>query len=51
VRIDLKDYQVAVAKAEADLADAEATLQGSRTEVPITVAAMLLRLWPALSAN
>jgi membrane fusion protein (multidrug efflux system) len=36
VRIDPKDYQVAVAKAEADLADAEAALQGSRTDIPIT---------------
>jgi membrane fusion protein (multidrug efflux system) len=36
VRIDPQDYQVAVAKAEADLADAEAGLQGSRTDVPIT---------------
>jgi membrane fusion protein (multidrug efflux system) len=36
VRIDPQDYQVAVAKAEADLADAEAALQGSRVDVPIT---------------
>jgi membrane fusion protein (multidrug efflux system) len=36
VRIDPKDYQVGVAKAEADLADAEAALQGSRTDIPIT---------------
>ncbi|MGA2591331.1 MAG: HlyD family secretion protein [Bryobacteraceae bacterium] len=36
VRIDPRDYEVAVAKAEADLADAEAALQGSRTDVPIT---------------
>jgi membrane fusion protein (multidrug efflux system) len=36
VRIDPSDYQVAVAKAEADLADAEAALQGSRTDIPIT---------------
>jgi len=36
VRIDPRDYQVAVAKAEADLADAEAALQGSRTDIPIT---------------
>ena len=36
VRIDPNDYQVAVAKAEADLADAEAALQGSRTDIPIT---------------
>jgi len=36
VKIDPRDYQVAVAKAEADLADAEATLASSRTDVPIT---------------
>lgn len=36
VRIDPNDYQVAVAKAEADLADAEAALQGARTDIPIT---------------
>jgi membrane fusion protein (multidrug efflux system) len=35
VRIDPRDYQVAVAKAEADLADAEAVLDSSRTDVPI----------------
>jgi membrane fusion protein (multidrug efflux system) len=36
VRIDPRDYEVAVAKAEADLADAEAALQGSRVDIPIT---------------
>jgi len=36
VRIDPQDYQVAIAKAEADLADAEAALQGSRVDIPIT---------------
>jgi membrane fusion protein, multidrug efflux system len=36
VRIDPQDYQVAVAKAEADLADAEAALQGSRVDIPVT---------------
>jgi membrane fusion protein (multidrug efflux system) len=36
VRIDPKDYEVAVAKAEADLSDAEAALEGSRTDIPIT---------------
>jgi membrane fusion protein (multidrug efflux system) len=35
VRIDPKDYQVAVAKAEADLADAEAALETSRIDIPI----------------
>lgn len=36
VKIDPRDYEVAVAKAEADLADAEAGLESSRTDVPIT---------------
>jgi membrane fusion protein (multidrug efflux system) len=36
VRIDPTDYQVAVAQAEADLANAEAALESSRTDVPIT---------------
>jgi membrane fusion protein (multidrug efflux system) len=35
-RLDPKDYQVALAKAKADLADAMATLASSRTDVPIT---------------
>jgi membrane fusion protein, multidrug efflux system len=36
VRIDPRDYEVAVAKAEADLRDAEAALEGSRIDIPIT---------------
>lgn len=36
VRLDPKDYEVAVQRAEADLADAEAALEGSRTDVPVT---------------
>jgi membrane fusion protein (multidrug efflux system) len=36
VRIDPKDYEVAVAKAAADLADAEAALESSRIDIPIT---------------
>jgi membrane fusion protein (multidrug efflux system) len=36
VKIDPRDYEVAVAKAEADLADAQAALDSSRTDVPIT---------------
>jgi membrane fusion protein (multidrug efflux system) len=36
VVLDPKDYEVAVAKARADLADAVATFQSSRTDVPIT---------------
>ncbi len=35
-RIDPKDYGVVLAQAEADLAAAEASLQSSRTDVPVT---------------
>src|SRR4051812_10164543 len=35
VRIDPKDFEVAVAKAQADLAEAESSLVGSRADVPI----------------
>jgi membrane fusion protein, multidrug efflux system len=35
VKIDPRDYEVAVEKAEADLADAQAALESSRTDVPI----------------
>src|SRR5579871_1067669 len=35
-RIDPKDFEVALAKAEADLADAEAALETSRIDIPIT---------------
>jgi membrane fusion protein (multidrug efflux system) len=35
VRIDPRDYEVAVAQAEANLSDAEASLQSSRINVPI----------------
>lgn len=35
-RIDPKDYEVALAQAEADLAAAEASLEGFRTDVPVT---------------
>jgi len=36
VVLDPKDYEVAVAKARADLADAVATYQSNRSDVPIT---------------
>jgi len=36
VRIDPRDYEVAVAKADADLRDAEAALESSRLDIPIT---------------
>ena len=35
LQIDPKDYQVAVARAEADLADSEAALETSRIDIPI----------------
>jgi membrane fusion protein, multidrug efflux system len=35
VELDKTDYQVTVARAEAELADAEASLQSARTEVPM----------------
>jgi membrane fusion protein (multidrug efflux system) len=38
VRLDPKNYEVAVAKAKADLDDAIASLQTSRTDVPLTTA-------------
>jgi membrane fusion protein (multidrug efflux system) len=36
VRVDPRDYQVAMDKADADLHDAEAALESSRIDVPIT---------------
>jgi len=36
VRLDARDYEVALAKAEADLGDAEAALESSRIDIPIT---------------
>jgi membrane fusion protein, multidrug efflux system len=36
VRFDPRDYEAALAKAEADLADAEAALETSRIDIPIT---------------
>jgi membrane fusion protein (multidrug efflux system) len=35
VKIDSRDYEVALARAQADLADAEATFEAARTGVPI----------------
>jgi membrane fusion protein (multidrug efflux system) len=51
VRIDPKDFEVAVAKAEADLADAEAVLEGSRTDIPITSINTASQLKTANSAH
>jgi membrane fusion protein (multidrug efflux system) len=36
VKLDPKDFEVAIAKARADLADAIATLQSTRTDIPVT---------------
>ena len=36
VKLDAKDFEVAVARAQADLNDAFASLEGSRTDVPLT---------------
>jgi membrane fusion protein (multidrug efflux system) len=50
-RIDPKDYQVALAQVEADLAAAEASLQSSRTDVPITSTTTSSRLTSARSGK
>jgi membrane fusion protein (multidrug efflux system) len=44
VEIDPKDYQVAVEKAKADLAEAEASVRASQTDVPITQTSTSSRL-------
>jgi len=51
VVLDPKDYQVAVAKAEADLADAEAALETSRTNVPIVTVDTASQLKTATSSR
>ena len=50
-RIDPKDYAVALAQAEADLAAAEASLQGSRTDVPVTSTTTTSQLTSARSGK
>src|SRR6202790_1832516 len=47
VRIDPRDYAVALAKAEADLADVEATSISTRTDVPIISTTTSSQLRPA----
>ena len=44
VQLDPKDYQVAVERARADLEEAEATLAGSQSDVPITTTNTATRL-------
>jgi membrane fusion protein (multidrug efflux system) len=51
VRLDPKDYEVAVEKAKADLADAVAALASSRTDVPITSVTTLSTLAGAKSGR
>jgi membrane fusion protein (multidrug efflux system) len=50
-RLDARDYEVALAKAQADLADAEATLESSRIDVPITAANTASQLKTANSSR
>ncbi len=51
VQIDPKDYQVALAKAEADLADAEAALKTSQINIPITSTTTASQLKSASSSR
>jgi len=51
VRIDPRDYEVAVARAAAELADAEATYEGSRVNVPITSTTTSSQLTSSRSAR
>ncbi len=51
VRLDTKDFEVAVAKARADLADAMASLASIRTDVPITTTTTASTLAAAKSAR
>jgi membrane fusion protein (multidrug efflux system) len=51
VRIDPRDYEVAFAKAEADLRDAEAALESSRIDIPITTANTASQLKTATSSR
>ncbi len=51
VRIDPRDYEVAAAKAEADLRDAEATLESSRIDIPITTTNTASQLKTATSTR
>ena len=51
VRLDPKDFEVAVAKARADLEDATASLETSRTDVPLTTMTTSSTLTGAKSAR
>ena len=51
VQLDPRDYQVALAKAQADLGDAEAALESSRIDVPITTTNTASQLKTATSSR
>jgi membrane fusion protein (multidrug efflux system) len=51
VRLDSRDYEVALAKAQADLGDAEAALESSRIDIPITTANTASQLKTATSSR
>ena len=51
VRLDPRDFEVAIAKAQADLADAEAALESSRIDIPITATTTASQLKTAQSTR
>jgi len=51
VRLDSRDYEVALAKAQADLADAQAALESSRIDIPITATNTASQLKTAQSSR
>lgn len=51
VRLDPRDYEVALAKAQADLGDSEAALEGSRVDIPITTTTTASQLTTARSSR
>jgi membrane fusion protein (multidrug efflux system) len=51
LRLDPRDYEVALAKAQADLGDAEAALESSRIDVPITTTNTASQLKTATSSR
>src|SRR6202163_2683945 len=51
VRLDPRDYEVALAKAQADLGDAEAALESSRIDVPIIATSTASQLKTATSSR
>src|ERR1700687_3117775 len=51
VRLDPRDYEVALEKAQADLGDAEAALESSRIDIPITATNTASQLKTATSSR